>query len=79
MRGLSLRARIMLLGRLPSITLCGASHAGTPSASISACVLPKASASACANTLAVSRSWCVPMLCRLSAKAMKSQGTILVP
>ena len=43
-------ARIMLVGRLPSITRCGTSPSAVPSARTSCSVLPKASASACAKT-----------------------------
>ena len=38
-------------------TRCGASHSAMPSAFTSASVLPKASASACAKTFAMSMSW----------------------
>ena len=50
-----------------------------PSARTSSAVLPKASASACAKTLAISRSWWTPSGFSDWAKPMKSQGISFVP
>ena len=46
----------MFDGRLPSNTRCGTSHSGVPSAFTCSAVLPKARASACAKTFAISMS-----------------------
>ena len=46
----------VLVGRLPSKVRCGTSASGVPSARTSSAVLPNASASLCANRLAISRS-----------------------
>ena len=54
--GVSRSARIVFDGRLPSKTRCGTSLSGVPSASTCSRVLPDASASVCAKTLASSRS-----------------------
>ena len=56
--GVSLSARMVFDGRLPSKTRWGTSQSGVPSALTCSAVLPKASASAWANTLARSMSWC---------------------
>ena len=69
----------MLDGRLPSKTLCGTSRSGVPSPATSSAVLPKASASLCANTLATSMSWCRPIGLSDSQNTMKSQGMSRVP
>ena len=50
------RARIVFDGRLPSKTRCGTSQSGVPSAFTCSGVLPNASASVWANTLASSMS-----------------------
>ena len=48
--------RIVFDGRLPSNTRCGTSQSGVPSCFTSSAVLPNASASAWAKTLAMSMS-----------------------
>ena len=77
--GVRTSARITLVGRLPSITLCGTTASGVPSARTSSAVLPKASALACANTFAESRSWCSPSGLRVLPKPIRSTGMIVVP
>ena len=72
-------AKMVELGRLPGMTLCGTTEAGVPSAAISSFVLPKASALVCARQLAISRSCWSPVSWVDSAKAMKSAGISLVP
>ena len=76
---MSRSARIVFEGRLPSKTRCGTRSSGVPSARTSSAVLPKASASVWANTLAISRSWCSPSGFSERPKAMKSQGISFVP
>src|SRR5690349_24583951 len=66
-------------GRLPSKTRCGTSQSGVPSALTCSGVLPKASASVWAKTLARSKSWCRPRGLSGWPNAMKSQGMSLVP
>src|SRR5262245_12885140 len=55
--GVSRSARIVFEGRLPRKTRWGTTRSGVPSALTCSRVLPKASASVCANTLAMSMSW----------------------
>src|ERR1019366_2157164 len=55
--GVSSSAMMMFDGRLPSNTRCGTSQSGVPSAFTSSAVLPNASASVCAKTFAISKSW----------------------
>ena len=51
--GVSLSAKMVFVGRLPSQTRNGVWKSGEPSAFNSAAVLPNASASACAKTFAI--------------------------
>ena len=51
---------MVFVGRLPSNVRCATCASGTPSARTSSAVLPNASASVWAKTLAISRSWCSP-------------------
>ena len=53
-------SRSVFDGRLPSNVRCGTSQSGDPSRRTSSAVLPNASASAWANTLASRMSWCCP-------------------
>src|SRR5882724_9668456 len=77
--GVSRSARIVFEGRLPRKTRCGTRLSGVPSARTSSRVLPNASASVCANTFAISTSWCRPNGFSARANAMKSHGIRRVP
>ena len=78
-RGVNRSARIVFDGRLPGNVLCDTSGPATPSARTSSAVLPNASASPCANTLAINRSWCRPTGLSDFANPMKSHGISRVP
>ncbi len=77
--GVSRSARIVFDGRFPSITRCGTTASAVPSALTSSAVFPNASASPCANTFDISRSWCSPSGLSGCMKPMKSHGISLVP
>ncbi len=77
--GVSWSSRIVFVGRLPSNTRCGTSASGVPSARTSSAVLPNASASVCAKTFAISRSWCSPSGFSGRRNPMKSHGISFVP
>ena len=68
-----------VVGRLPSKTRCGTSHSSVPSARTSAAVFPNASASACAKTLAMRRSWWSPSGFSERLKPIRSHGMSRVP
>ena len=82
-RGVSSSARITDEGRLPSITLWGTIGSAVPSSRTCSGVLPKASASGCAKTFDISRSWWSVLLdpsgFSVRMKPMKSQGISFVP
>ena len=78
-RGVRRFTRITDVGRLPSNTRAATWWAGTPSAITCSRVLPNANASACANRLAISRSWWSPTSVVGLMKPMRSAGTIRVP
>ena len=67
------------MGRLPSMTRCGTTASGVPSARTSSSVFPKASAWAWAKTFEVRMSWWSPNGLSDLAKPMRSTGMSLVP
>ena len=69
----------MFVGRFPGNVRCGTSPGAVPSASTSAAVLPRASASVCAKKFAISRSWWSPSALCERQKPMKSHGISFVP
>ena len=67
------------MGRLPSITRCGTTLSGVPSAWTCSSVLPKASASVWAKKLEDSLSWWSLSGFSVSPNPMKSTGISFVP
>ncbi len=76
---MSTSASSTLVGRLPSITRCGTTVSGVPSARTSASVLPNASAWACANTFEDRMSWWSRSGLSDLPKAIRSTGISFVP
>ena len=76
---MSISASSTLVGRLPSITRCGTTASGVPSARTSSSVLPKASAWAWAKTLDDRMSWWSRSGLRLLPKPIRSTGISCVP
>ena len=76
---MSFGARIVELGWLPGITLCGMRVRGTPVAATSSALLPNASAALSAKQFAINKS-CWSSCSRVElAKPMKSTGTSFFP